>query len=213
MCTFCLSGGKGTNWEGALRVPAIAWWPGAIKPGQINGDVISSMDIYSTAIDLAGGDLPKDRIVDGRSFKSLLLQNEALPQRTLFHYCSDRLMAITYGPYRIHLFTQHQVTPEGYGQVCASDGTPKFTFYHCAVCHGDCVKAHNPPLVFNLDTDPGEIYPLDTDQLGWLLQAVMRVISVHRTNMEKGEPLLHSMSRHLQPCCNPPYCLCNYVSH
>ncbi len=208
-----MTGGKGANWEGSLRVPAIAWWPDIIKPGQISADVISSMDIFATAIDLAGGHIPKDRVVDGRSFKSLLLYKETLPERTLFHYCSDRLMAITYGQYRIHLHTHLQLNPESYAHVCGNNGTPRQTFYHCAFCQGECITSHNPPLIFNLDVDPGELYPLDTEELGWLLAAVKRIVSVHRTNMVKGAPLLHSTTKYVQPCCNPPYCTCNYRKH
>ena len=212
---FCYTGGKGTNWEGGLRVPAIASWPGIIAPGKIIGDTISSMDIFATAIDLAGGALPSDRIVDGRSFKSLLIQgDEALPQRTLFHYCADRLMAVTYGSYRVHLHTQYQLPPETYSRVCAKDGTPKFQFYHCGSCTGDCVTSHNPPLVYDLDRDPGELYSLDVKHLGWLLGNVKRIISVHQSRLKKGEPLLHTWNvQSLQPCCNPPYCMCNYFKN
>jgi arylsulfatase len=47
-------GMKGSSYEGGFRVPAIAWWPGKIKPGQINMDMFSHMDWWPTFGKLAG---------------------------------------------------------------------------------------------------------------------------------------------------------------
>ncbi len=47
-------GMKGTPFEGGFRVPAIAWWPGQIKPGSVNMDMWSHMDWWPTFARLAG---------------------------------------------------------------------------------------------------------------------------------------------------------------
>ena len=55
---------KGTTWEGGLRVPAIFWWPGRVRPGVVTG-IGSAMDLFTTAIRLAWGEVPGDRTIDG----------------------------------------------------------------------------------------------------------------------------------------------------
>ena len=57
--------GKGTCFEGGVRVPYIMSWPGTIAAGHTSNLVVSSMDIFPTAIALAGGRIPTDRVIDG----------------------------------------------------------------------------------------------------------------------------------------------------
>lgn len=47
-------GGKADSYEGGVRVPGIAWWPGTIKPKTTTHSVVNLMDIFPTALDLAG---------------------------------------------------------------------------------------------------------------------------------------------------------------
>jgi Arylsulfatase A and related enzymes len=49
---------KGSSFEGGFRVPAIAWWPGHIKPGTVNMDMWSHMDWWPTLAKLAGLEPP-----------------------------------------------------------------------------------------------------------------------------------------------------------
>lgn len=53
-------GTKGTDREGGTRVPAIAWWPGKIKPHTRNYDILGGLDCMATFAALAGVDLPKN---------------------------------------------------------------------------------------------------------------------------------------------------------
>jgi arylsulfatase len=53
-------GTKGTDYEGGSRVPAIAWWPGTIKPGRRNSEIIGSLDFMGTFASLAGLELPTE---------------------------------------------------------------------------------------------------------------------------------------------------------
>lgn len=50
-----LRNGKGTTWEGGMREPAIAWWPGTIQPGQVSQSLATTMDLFTTSLELAGG--------------------------------------------------------------------------------------------------------------------------------------------------------------
>jgi arylsulfatase len=51
-------GMKGSSFEGGFRVPAIAWWPGHVKPGTVNMDMWSHMDWWPTFAKLAGLEPP-----------------------------------------------------------------------------------------------------------------------------------------------------------
>jgi arylsulfatase A-like enzyme len=56
--------GKGSVYEGGMRVVALANWPGHIKPGVVN-DMMHIVDVYPTVAGLAGADLGKTKPLDG----------------------------------------------------------------------------------------------------------------------------------------------------
>lgn len=64
-----LPGHKGELYEGGHRSPAIAWWPGRIKPG-VTHDLTISLDLMPTVVALAGIPPPKNRPLDGVSPKT-----------------------------------------------------------------------------------------------------------------------------------------------
>ena len=89
-------GGKDDYWEGGIRVPAFAWWPGVIEPDQIVGDMIHQTDLYTTFATLAGArkHIPKDRVVDGIDQSSLILNGDTYGRRDYnFVYQGNRLAA------------------------------------------------------------------------------------------------------------------------
>ncbi len=53
-------GTKGTVREGGSRIPTMMWWPGTIKPGSQNHDILGTLDFMATFATLAGVDLPKN---------------------------------------------------------------------------------------------------------------------------------------------------------
>ena len=61
-----LRGGKGTTWEGGMRVPTLAWWPGQVPAGSVCDEIASTMDFLPTFVRLAGAEIPDDRIIDGK---------------------------------------------------------------------------------------------------------------------------------------------------
>ena len=64
---------KGTLYEGGIRVPAIARWPGRIPAGAIIDEPIITQDLHPTFTSLAGVKLPADVVLDGRDLSPLLL--------------------------------------------------------------------------------------------------------------------------------------------
>ncbi len=77
-------GGKFSHYEGGHRVPAIAWWPGTIKPESTTDELVMAMDLLPTFAGLAGADVPADRHLDGIDVRGLLLEDEPLLERRVF---------------------------------------------------------------------------------------------------------------------------------
>ena len=66
-------GGKGTMTEAGMRVPMVAWWKGRTEQDKIKLDLVDLSDFLPTLAELAGADVPSDRVIDGRSFAQVLL--------------------------------------------------------------------------------------------------------------------------------------------
>jgi len=95
-----LRGYKSTLWEGGHRVSAIAWYPGKIAPNQVNDEIILTMDLFPTIMDLVGAENPIG--LDGISVKNSLMGEESLPQRDLFWGYAGR-KAIRQGNWKLIL--------------------------------------------------------------------------------------------------------------
>jgi len=98
-------GGKGDFLEGGVRVPAQAWWPGVIKPGQVVGDIIHVTDLFTTFMRLAraGKYAPTDRVIDGIDQTALLLNGETHGRRDyVFIYTGNQLGATIKGNVKQH---------------------------------------------------------------------------------------------------------------
>jgi hypothetical protein len=95
--------GKGDFTEGAVRVPAQAWWPGRIKPGQTVGDIVDVTDLYTTFARIGGATqyLPTDRIIDGVDQTALLLNGDSHSRRDYeFIYLGPNLAATEWKQYK-----------------------------------------------------------------------------------------------------------------
>lgn len=76
-----LRGGKGSGFEGGLRTPFIAWWPGVIPAGTTTHEFLSSLEILPTFAAVAGARLPPDLKLDGFNLLPVL-QGKAKSSRT-----------------------------------------------------------------------------------------------------------------------------------
>ncbi len=100
-----LRGGKGSTWEGGHRVPFVARWPGKVPAGTETNALATSMDLYATFAKLAGGEVPGDRVVDGRDVTDLLLGAEgaASPHEAYYYYYRGDLCAVRSGKWKLHV--------------------------------------------------------------------------------------------------------------
>ncbi|MEE9588157.1 MAG: hypothetical protein V3V97_09065, partial [Hyphomicrobiaceae bacterium] len=105
-------GGKGDFTEGGVRVPASAWWPGVIEPGQVVGDIIHETDLFTTFARLAGAieHIPTDRVIDGIDQTALLIKGDTHSRRDhVFIYAGPRLGATVKGNYKRHWISSDPV--------------------------------------------------------------------------------------------------------
>lgn len=98
-----LRGFKASTWEGGIRVPTIAWWPGKIAAGRTS-DAISGMhDLMPTAVALAGGTLPQNLTYDGRDLSPVLFGKTDHHHEMFFYFRGLTLEAVRQGDWKLHL--------------------------------------------------------------------------------------------------------------
>jgi arylsulfatase A-like enzyme len=129
-----LRGGKGSTWEGGVRVPCIVRWPGRLPRGIVRHGITCTMDLYATVLELAGADVPPDHVVDGRSLIPYLEGNVPSPRSAYYCYRGERLCAVRSGKWKLHFFKT---------QLGKNGGNKDLV-------------ACNPPELYNLDEDAGE---------------------------------------------------------
>ncbi len=129
--------GKGTTYEGGMRVPCIVRWPGHIPAGLVSGEIATSMDIYPTFAHLAGLQVPQDRIIDGRNIWPILSEPGAkTPHEAFYYYFGNELHAVRSGNWKLRLETT--LRDEDIYRRTPNLDTPM------------------PEALYNLDVDPGE---------------------------------------------------------
>nr|XP_035975719.1 N-acetylgalactosamine-6-sulfatase isoform X8 [Halichoerus grypus] len=146
--------GKQTTFEGGMREPAIAWWPGKIPAGQVSHQLGSVMDLFTTSLSLAGLAPPSDRVIDGLDLLPAMLWGQ-LTDRPIFYYRGNTLMAVTLGQYKAHFWTWTNSWEEFRQGVdfCPGQNVSGVTTH--------TQEEHTKlPLIFHLGRDPGERYPL-----------------------------------------------------
>ncbi len=99
-----LRGRKGSTYEGGVRVPTIAYWPGTIPPGSAYTDIATTMDILPTFAALAGAREPVAP-VDGHDISAILKSNDTLPTpyEALYLYRGYELRSVRSGKWKLHI--------------------------------------------------------------------------------------------------------------
>ncbi len=159
-----LRGMKARTWEGGIRVPMIARWPGKISAGRICHALAGTIDVFPTILKAAGIALPDDRAIDGRDIMPMLTSDAPTPHESLVAMHGQRLMTVRSGKWKLHIFppgglqyrekVDDWVDPRGPDGVtiiaqheqCKPDQYP-------GVLTGDLPKKM---MLFNIDTDPAE---------------------------------------------------------
>jgi len=125
-----LKDGKGSTWEGGMRVPGLAWWPGKVKPA-VCREVACTMDLFTTAAKLAGAEIPSDRVIDGKDIAPLLFGEGKVEREVFCYYRGQQLYAARVGPWKAHFITRSSYGP-------------------------DKPVTHDVPELYNVEEDPSE---------------------------------------------------------
>lgn len=155
-----LRDGKGSTFEGGMRVPGIFWWPGRVAPATIR-EMGSTLDLLPTFVKLAGGEPPSDRPIDGYDLSPVLFGRGPSPRPSMFFYRGTTLYAVRKGPWKAHFFTK-----SGYGK--------------------DPEQAHEPPLLYHLGIDPGEKHDVGAKNPA-VIEEIRREAEAHRAAVTPAE--------------------------
>lgn len=81
-----LKAGKGSFYEGGIRVPLIVRWPGVVRPGTTTDEPVIGIDFYPSLLAAAGAESPSDYTLDGESFLPVLKESTATLDREAIYW-------------------------------------------------------------------------------------------------------------------------------
>jgi arylsulfatase A len=154
---------KGSTWEGGVREPFIARWPGKIAPGQVSHAFAEAMDIFPTVLAAAGVPLPNNRDYDGADLGGVLYRAEKGRPPLHFYYQAGDVVGVRQGPWKLHLVPSRIVKQNGE------------------------LAIEPPPLLYHLEHDPSERFNAAPNHPG-IVQRLQAVIDEHRRSVTRGEP-------------------------
>jgi len=134
---------KGTSFEGGIRVPMVAWWPGKIPANSECDQLASTIDMLPTIAHLIGAPLPERRI-DGKDIRPLLFgeKDAVSPHDAIPIYYERQLQAIRDNRWKL-VFPHRYRTMDG--QEPGKDGIP-----------GRFAHREIPLVLYDLTNDIGE---------------------------------------------------------
>ena len=98
-----LRGKKGDIWEGGHRVPFLACWPGKVKGGSVNHQLVGVNDVMATIAEIVGHELPDDAAEDSVSILPTLLDSANPVRRSLVHHSYKGAFAVREGAWKLIL--------------------------------------------------------------------------------------------------------------
>ncbi len=168
-------GGKGSTWEGGVRVPGIFSWPGVIKAGRESDGLFDLADMFNTSLALAGvrDAIPADRYIDGVDQTSFLLAGDGISnRRSIFYYLNDKLAAVRWNEYKAHRY----IVEVGNGQYEAMGSMQNATIQQAA-----------KSIFYNLYVDPKERQAVTIRKL-WLAPILQGEMARHKATLMRYPP-------------------------
>lgn len=172
--------GKGTAWEGGVRVPCLMRWPGKIAAGTECSEMAATIDLLPTIAKLVGAELPP-RKIDGLDICNLLLNDSAkTPHEVYLYYWGDGLHAIRSGKWKLH-FPHNYVHVDLPGQ----DGQP-----------GKLSQPKTDQVLYDLESDIGELDDVSS-QYPDVVARLTALAEVARNDL--GDSLTKRTGKNLRP--------------
>lgn len=192
-CAGLLRCGKGTTWEGGMRVPALFKWDGVIPKAKSN-QLFTALDIVPSIMSMVGHPVSGLHGLD--LSKTLVLGQKS--KRTIFAYFAEApvgnasIMALRWHHFKAHFYTQGNSLSDDANFDLACTSKAKLTF-------------HDPPLLFDLNVDPGERYPLfgGNDRYAHIIRLMSELKIELETSVEWAESeMSKGVSQSAFPCCS-----------
>ncbi len=158
-----LRGGKGGTYEGGVREPTLAWWPGHVPANAAVDAVAANFDLLPTFVSLAGGTVPADHKIDGRDLSPLLLgRSQESPHEAHFYFSANTLQAVRSGPWKLAIAPQAETMGQPAPETRGEPFTPRLYNLQADIGERTNVAAQHPDLVqrlqalvTNMDADLG----------------------------------------------------------
>lgn len=142
-----LRAGKGTVYEGGIRVAAFATWPGHIPAGAVIHEPLHIVDWYPTLLKLAGATVTQQMPLDGKNIWPVLTQGARTPHADILLNTTPNHGAIRSGDWKLVL---NGGRPEAAGETSPEPAAPKRKAKRANVGGSETVE------LFNLAEDPFE---------------------------------------------------------
>jgi arylsulfatase A-like enzyme len=156
-----LRGGKTSTWEGGVREPTIAWWPGKIPAATTCDTMMSEIDVLPTLVKPAGGTVPSDRVIDGKDIWPLLSgESKQSPHEALFYFKGNRLEAVRSGAWKLAIVEQIEQFMDKEKWPASKPFVPKLFNLDADIGETTDVAAQHPDVVERLQ---GYIHQMDGD--------------------------------------------------
>lgn len=166
---------KSSNFEGGIRIPFIAKWPGVIEPGTTTDHYAANYDFLATVADIAGMERPTHQ--DGISFLPSLLGK---PEQQVLH--ESMLFASELGP--------AVISPDGWKLRSVFDRSKCYDYTQFGLFKGyitDNVRLQ----LFNIQDDPREEVDLINDNPDQVRRMVPLLVKGCEGNLVNGTPQAH----------------------
>ena len=152
-----------TGFEGSLRVPFVARWPGKIPAGVSSDEIVHEMDLFPTLAQFAGGKVPGDRPVDGIDMSDFFLGKQKKSGREgVIVYMGTSVYALKWRNWKLHFKELNTIFGE--------------------------VKDYGMPRLYNLYNDPQErenvLFPNT-----WVPKAAFRLLGQHMASLKANPPI------------------------
>jgi arylsulfatase len=142
----------GSAFEGSVRTPLIARWPGRVQAKRVTNEIVALVDLFPTLAGLGGAAVPDDRVIDGVDQAPLLLGERDRSARESVLFLSGRtLLAVKWRQFKV-FFT-------------GDDPSPRNRSW----------RRLWAPLVYNVEQVPREEVDIAIDNL-WILEPIFKAV-------------------------------------
>jgi arylsulfatase A-like enzyme len=160
--TAGLRGRKGMPFEGGQRVPLIARWPASIPAGVQVDTPAMNIDLFPTLLRLAGLELPKDRIIDGRDLWGVMSGADPQePHEALLFFDDKVIDGVRSGPWKYYRYVDRYFWPVPLDKPVSFPGRRAEKYTYTDPNTGKSLRlVVDHPMLYDLRTDPYEAYNL-----------------------------------------------------